>query len=37
MTGEINIHRLMEALSEILSDKYGVQVTLTATLKEEAA
>ena len=29
------INRLMEALSEILSDKHGVKVVLTATEKEE--
>ena len=34
---EIDINRLMEALSDILSDQYGVKVTLTARPKEEAA
>lgn len=34
---EIDINRLMEVLSEILSDEYGVRVTLTARPKEEAA
>lgn len=30
----VNVDRLMKALSEILSDKYGVKVTLTAQRKE---
>lgn len=33
----LNIDRLMKVLSEILSDKYGVKITLTARRKEEAA
>lgn len=31
----IDIHKFLKILSEILSEKYGVQVTLTATPKEE--
>lgn len=37
MEGQIDIDKLMKSLSEILSDKYGVKITLTARLKEEAA
>lgn len=29
-----NIHRLLEVMSEILSDKYGVTIRLTAIPKE---
>lgn len=32
----IDIDRLMRALSDILSDKYGMKITLTARKKEEA-
>lgn len=34
---EIDVNRLMEVLSEILSDEYGMKVTLTAKPREEAA
>ena len=37
MKGQIDLDRLMKVLSEILSDNYGVKITLTARLKEEAA
>lgn len=37
MEGQIDLNRLMKVLSEILSDKYGVKITLTTKLKEEAA
>lgn len=33
---ELNVNRLMEVLSEILSDKYDANITLTARPKEEA-
>lgn len=36
-TNKLNIDRVMQIMSEILSDKYGVSVTLTARRKEEAA
>lgn len=32
-----DIERLMKVMSEILSDRYGVKITMTATKKEEAA
>ena len=32
-----DIDRLMEVLSEILSDKYGVKITMTAQKREKAA
>ena len=32
-----DVERLMKVMSEILSDKYGVKVTLTAVKKEKAA
>ena len=35
MENRINIDRLMEKLSEILSEKYGCKVTITAVPKEE--
>ena len=35
MENRINIGRLMETLSEILSEKYGCKVTITAVPKEE--
>lgn len=31
----IDINKFLQVLSEILSDKYGAQVTFTATRKEE--
>lgn len=31
---KLNVDRLMKVLSEILSDKYGAKVTLTATPRE---
>lgn len=34
---KLNIDRMMRIMSEILSDKYGAQITLTARKKEEAA
>lgn len=33
---ELNIDRLMQALSEILSDKYGVQIIVRATPKDQS-
>lgn len=36
MENRINIGRLMETLSEILSEKHGCKVTITAVPKEEA-
>ena len=30
-----NIEKLMQVLSEIFSDKYGLQITFTATPKEK--
>lgn len=36
MANRVNVELLMRSLSEIMSDKYGVEVTYTATLKEEA-
>lgn len=32
-----DIERVMQVMSEILSDTYGLKITLTAVLKEEAA
>lgn len=32
-----DIERLMKVMSEILSDRYGVKVTVTAVPKDEAA
>ena len=32
-----DVQRLMEVMSEILSDKYGVKVTMTAVPKEDTA
>lgn len=37
MEGEINVHKLMQVMSEILSDLYDMDITLTARPKEEAA
>lgn len=34
--GQIDIHRLMAVMSEILSDKYDCKITLTARPKEAA-
>ena len=35
--GQISVDKLMKTLSEILSDKYGAKITLTARPKEEVA
>lgn len=35
--GQISIDKLMKTLSEILSDKHGAKITLTAIPKEEVA
>ena len=35
MDNKINIDRLMKTLSEILSEKHGCKVTITAIPKEE--
>lgn len=35
MENRLNIDRMMKTLSEILSDKYGCKVTITATPKEK--
>lgn len=32
---KLNVHKLMEVLSEILSEKYGCKVTITAIPKEK--
>lgn len=37
MEGQISIDKLMQVLSEILTDRHGVKITLTARLKEEEA
>lgn len=37
MKDQIDIGRLMQALSEILTDRHGVKVTLTARPIEEVA
>lgn len=37
MEGQISIDKLMQVLSEILTDRHGVKITLTARPKEEAA
>lgn len=34
---QINVDRLMQVLSDILSDKYDARITLTARRKENAA
>lgn len=34
---KLNVDRMMRIMSEILSDKYDVNITLTARRKEEAA
>lgn len=36
MQNKLNVNRLMEALSSILSDKYGCKITLRAIPKESA-
>ena len=36
MANQLNIDRMMKALSEILSEKHGCKVTITATPKEKA-
>lgn len=33
----LNIERMLQIMSEILSDRYGVKVTMTVRRKEEAA
>ena len=33
---KLNVDRLMEALSEIFSDKYGVKITMRAIPKDQA-
>ena len=35
--GQISVDKLMKTLSEILSDKYGAKISLTARPKEEVA
>lgn len=30
-----DVHRVMEVMSEILSDKYGLKITLTAVPKDQ--
>ena len=37
MSSRLNIDRMMDALSVILSDKYGCKVTIKAIPKETAA
>lgn len=37
MEGQIDVNRLMKVLSEILSDKHGVKVTLTLRPRDEMA
>ena len=34
MSNNLNVNRLTKALSEILSNKYGCKVTITATPKD---
>ena len=34
MQGQISVHKLAQVLSEILSDEYGVKVTITLRPKE---
>lgn len=36
MANQLNIDRMMKALSEILSEKHGCKVTITAIPKEKA-
>ena len=35
MSNKLNVDRLMQTLSEIMSEKHGVVVKFTATRKEE--
>ena len=35
MANQLNIDRMMKALSEILSEKHGCKVTITAVPKEK--
>ena len=35
MANQLNVEKLMQTLSEILSEKYGCKVTITATPKNE--
>lgn len=37
MEGTFDIPKLMRVLSEVLSDKYNMEITLTARLKEDAS
>lgn len=37
MANKLNIDRLTKALSEILSEKYGCKVTITAIPKDKSA
>lgn len=37
MANQLNIDRMMKTLSEILSDKHGCKVTITATPKDNSA
>lgn len=32
-----DVHKVMQVMSEILSDRYGMKITMTAIPKEEAA
>lgn len=34
--GQIDVNKLMAVLSDILSDKYGCEITMTATPKASA-
>lgn len=34
-TGQICVHKLMAVLSAVLSDKYGLKITMTARPKDE--
>lgn len=34
MKNSIDIHKLLETLSDILSEQYGVEIAITARLKE---
>ena len=37
MFTQASINKMMEVLSEILSEKYGCKITMTAKLKDEYA
>lgn len=37
MEGQISMDKLLQVLSEILTDRHGVKITLTARPKKEAA